>query len=232
MAKTVTTIQSASLRNFSRQDLYNIIDSLGKKLKIYESEAQFQHELAWEIHKRYKCEVHLEALTCITNQDKKEYTDILLEEGDYKIAIELKYKTAAYGKPDDTPYLKLHGAQDLGRYDYLKDIERLETLATHNRSDYQRLISCNKAFAVFLTNAPHYWNPHTGTPAYSDFSFEDQTPYLITAGSHTWGPTCKSVQGTARGNAINLSKSYDYQWRDYATISGKNGCFRYVATEY
>ena len=44
---------------------------------------------------------------------------MLEDESGYRIAIELKYKTASLGSANSDIFLLNHGAVDLGRYDFL-----------------------------------------------------------------------------------------------------------------
>lgn len=235
------SLPANSLSSFDRAALYGIIDSLGKAGKIYENEVQFQFDLAWEIRKLFVCTVYLEELTSVVG-GKKSYTDIVLDDGKIRIAIELKYKTAKL--QDGTHYLKEQGATDLGRYDYLRDIHRLEELVgttsifVPERKKIDLFRKCDKGFAVFLTNDEAYWKNHNWTkgnkPAYADFCFEDGGSPIV-GKKHVWGlPTPPSPY---RPHDVELHKDYDYEWRDYAKVIDnngncmKNGHFRYVAVE-
>ena len=120
--------------DLDKENLTNIIQVFGKDGKIFQSEAQFQFELAWSLQTHLGCQVKLEDMrTVVRSKDnnpealkKKFYTDIVVEQDGYSVALELKYKTADYS--DKNLYLFNHGAVDLGRYDYLWDVHRIELL--------------------------------------------------------------------------------------------------------
>ena len=140
------------------------LDSALRKLspKIFQSEAQLQFELAWNIKQNFNCNVFLEDLTAYETDSKgnithKLYTDIVVEdiETNYRIGIELKYKTAELKY--NNIYLFNHGALPLNRYDYLWDVNRLESLV-YNKPLYNNATSttivkpCDVGFAIILTN--------------------------------------------------------------------------------
>ena len=118
----------------------NIIQNLTAK-KLYRNEAQLQFDLAWEIRKELgnkkisDWHVELEYLSATSTKTGKKgkeitksyYTDIMLlsDIGEF-IPIELKYKTKSLinGKK----VLKTQGAQDLGRFDFLWDVHRIQSL--------------------------------------------------------------------------------------------------------
>ena len=89
--------------NLNKETLTGAIKAFGKECKIFQSEAQFQFELAWKLQKQFPdCRVKLEDMRAYVKKEEKNgikrkfYTDIVLEEEGYSIAIELKYKTAEY----------------------------------------------------------------------------------------------------------------------------------------
>ena len=79
----------------------------------------------------------------------------------------MKYKTAEYENEinkNKKVYLFNHGAVDLGRYDYLWDVHRIELLKGELESkdigeekiEVQKI--CHKGFAVLLKNEKKYWD--------------------------------------------------------------------------
>lgn len=106
-----------------------IMNNLCAQRPIFHSEADFQHSLAWEIHKSLPdSSIRLEIPW--SNEDKQNHLDIWVASSDVKIAIELKYKTRGLQAlvNGELFSLKDQSAQDLGRYDFLKDVMRLEQL--------------------------------------------------------------------------------------------------------
>ena len=172
-----------------------LLDTIRKTLSSrscpFLCEAQLQFELAWKIKERItdrQIEVMFEVPTLtkdINNTPKRNYTDLVIKDGNDNIAIELKFKT----RNTDLYGFKTHGAQDLGRYDFLADMYRLEELVCdeieHNRIDdgmidiankrrvnktkpdtkddelkitnRKRTYTITRGYAIFLTNDSYYW---------------------------------------------------------------------------
>lgn len=237
----------------------DIIDKFGYSNLIFKSEAQFQFTLAWELQKKFdKYIVSLENLSAIASFDgtrtmikgerkgeiisvtktKKFFTDILLKNGigDF-VAIELKYKT----KEDDINYLSEHGATDLGRFDYLWDLMRVQMLKTNNKNCYEQIktIDCDSkkmicGFSVILTNEPNYWKITTaksqkknGTfPLYKNFCI-GEGQVINSNNKLEWNKNKPStcVDGTWREKVIiEFSNSHNCYWRKY----GSNNLFNYL----
>lgn len=87
--------------------------------------------------------------------------DILLRKDDEFLPVELKYKTKRHSKkmkrfneemPDVVEVLKNQGAQDLGMYDFWKDVRRVELVC-------RRFAAVKNGLAVFVTNDNQYLNP-------------------------------------------------------------------------
>ena len=201
------------------------INELLKKLKakkiIFESEAQFQFELALQIKEMYPYyDVKLEMTTSIRNDGKKQYTDIIVldKNGDF-IAIELKYKTrkSVYG---DIKLLN-HGATDLGRFDYLYDVWRLENLKYRNNTAYEfnkRLKNCVNGYAIILTNEKNYWsiNRQSKDALYKNFCITDKDSIQKNE-NLSWnqkdGSSC--IKGTWRDIQLLFTNGYNFKWNDY-----------------
>ena len=84
--------------------------------------------------------------------------DILVRKGNEFLPIELKYKTKRHCKkiyrfneemPNDVEVLKNQGAQDLGMYDFWKDVRRVELVRN-------RFAAVKGGLAVFVTNDRQY----------------------------------------------------------------------------
>ena len=140
------------------------------------------------------------------------------------VAIELKYKTA---KPKaeiehngESFDLRHQSAYDIGRYDFLKDIRRLESLC--------RFSDAKVGFAIFLTNDDLYWRgPIRKDTVDADFSLRGD-PGLQIQGKMAWS---NASAGTMRGrvNPIELKASYEAQWRAYSLVACERyGEFRYL----
>ena len=84
--------------------------------------------------------------------NKPLHVDIWVEQDDKALALELKYKTRALQTlvAEETFVLLNQSAQDVGRYDFVKDIGRVEAIVADRTW-------CATGYAVLLTNDPSYW---------------------------------------------------------------------------
>lgn len=201
-------------------NMISIMNNLCAQRPIFHSEADFQHSLAWEIHKSLPdTSIRLELPW--SNEEKQNHLDVWISSSDFKIAIELKYKTRGLQTlvNGETYSLKDQSAQDLGRYDFLKDVMRLEQLI----SQYNDWIG----FALLLTNDSSYWKvPNTFQTV--DASFRLHQGKNI-QGKLAWG--AGAAPGTIRNreSPIFLKNSYQANWNDYSRPSmGSYGRFRYL----
>lgn len=237
------------LTEFDLKELQCIMNALGRNSRIFNSEAQFQFELAWKIKEEFDCEVKLEELSRIYKgkKSKKDYTDIILEKDGLRIALELKYKTDLYEDKSNNIYLKAHGAADLGAYDFLWDVHRIQLLTGIEKkldSDDVKM-PCDRGYAIILTNDSHYWNSNSNNTLTThginrDFligSISKGNTFLK-KGSHNWYTTQGTIglsqalkNDKSRQNSIKIVKDYPYKWQDYYTIAGKNGKFKYMVVE-
>lgn len=132
-------------------DMKEILSSLSRSRPIFHSEADLQHALAWEIHQKWQsCSMRLELKPPYLNN--RIYLDIWVALDDTIIAIELKYKTRRLhvNVEEETFDLLDQSAQDIGRYDFIKDIQRLEDIVF----DRDNIVG----YAIFLTNDSAYWS--------------------------------------------------------------------------
>ena len=108
-------------------DFNLLLATLANKRPVFHSEADFQHALAWELQLLYP-NVNIRLEYRPPWLDRRNYMDIWVIDEDTAIAVELKYKTRSVDISigGEQFALQNHAAQDLGRYDFVKDIERLE----------------------------------------------------------------------------------------------------------
>ena len=194
---------------------------LAKKRVIFHSEADFQHALAWEFHLQSpECLIRLEFKPPYF--DKRVYIDIWVIEKDVDFAIELKYKTRRLNVKEGEENFNLltQGAQDIGRYDFLKDIQRLEEVVSYRNNIVV-------GYAIFLTNDNTYWKPPRDYQTI-DASFRVHQDKILT-GELNWGSGAS--QGTMRGReeALILNGAYKLNWKDYSQPSkDPYGKFKYL----
>lgn len=133
--------------------------------------------------------------------------DIVVRNGNEFVPIELKYKTKAVEKrlPRFEEWLtvqvmKNQGAQDLGMYDFWKDVRRLEMVRN-------RFKNVTGGLAVFLTNDKAYMNAPKETSNNYLFS--------MSSGIHTKQKHWQNMNSTCARTHINfeVEKDYEIEWR-------------------
>ena len=103
--------------------------------------------------------------------------DVLVRKGKEFLPIELKYKTKTVRKEllrfgesvaEEIEVMKNQGAQDLGLYDFWKDVRRIEIV----RKRFKAIIS---GLAVFVTNDQAYLKAGRNTSNHIQFSMTEGT---------------------------------------------------------
>lgn len=201
-------------------ELLQILHTLAKRRALYHSEADFQHAFAWELHRSWpEAEVRLEVP--VRTPAGAIHLDLLARSPTSQLAIELKYKTRAIVVDAEGEQFSLasHAAQDLGRYDFMKDLARVEAFV---RSGANR-----EGYAVFLTNDSAYWKaPSALGHAYGAFAMNDGRDI---AGTLCWGD--RASEGTRRGrrDEITIRGCYRLEWMPYSSVGSKAyGEFRFL----
>lgn len=204
-----------------KERIENVLKNLSEYRKVFCSEADFQHAFAWEFHKTFETsKIFLEYPITINYEPKK--IDIFIElEKENKIAIELKYKTNIFHYENESYKFDLfnQGAHPQARYDYLKDIKRLEDIKSIKKIEH--------GFAIFLTNDKQYWTP-SNRDNLTDEKFRIHDNQKIT-GNLKWRK--KTSDGTKKGRLenINLKNEYKINWQPYSELDmGKNSEFKYL----
>jgi len=210
-------------------NVQGIVKEFGRTPRIFQSEAQFQFELAWELQKQIENDgqVLLEVVTCTRKENREKnirrkrfYSDIILKSNDNCfIVIELKYKT----KKDDIYGVELntHGAPDEGRYDYLWDIKRIELLKKRDMDCYDyndELGTFLGGYAIIVTNENQYWN-RTKKKAQKDAAQTVDSQFSIGEGDTVSGVldwnTSSKKQWMLSRPAIVLDGDYLFNWQSY-----------------
>ena len=220
-------------------NLDEILEKLSKERLVFHSEADFQHALAWQIHKIHpNYNIRLEKPQELKNNQI--HLDLIVGVGSQKIAIELKYKTLSLFTDIPKKYnptknencfienelfqLKNQLARNHARYDFIKDIHRLEYLVS------KKIIT--KGFAIFLTNDKNYWENSGRDSMDKNFRIHDKQ---ILEGKLDWNlKDNPSPKLGKRSDSISLQKKYKLNWRDYSDISKIcriNNNFKYLVVE-
>jgi hypothetical protein len=199
-------------------NLHRILRTLAKKRPIFHSEKDFQHALAWKIQAADPTtSIRLE-LPVTGNADRgRIHLDLLVESRRQRCAIELKYKTAKMKAEVHNELFSLsnQGAQDFGRYDFLKDVTRLERYVASTRNSI--------GYAILLTNDQCYWSEVGPTLAGAEFSIH-HTREIPSDLEMRWAAHTGFVGG--REEPILLGSCYVCSWADYSTVAGRR--FRYL----
>lgn len=202
------------------------LKELAKKRKVFHSEADFQFALAWEIQSQYNdAGIRLE-YPCKLREDEKEsnsFIDIVIHYKGKKIPIELKYKTKEMHivlNDDENYNLRNHAGQPQVRYDFLKDIQRIENLTQKHPNFY-------KGYTIWLTNNKCYWESNCKGGTSENFSIHNGA---VKSGKMEW---CKKpASGTIKGREepINLKGTYTINWEDYSRTDNndKECIFKYA----
>jgi hypothetical protein len=204
-------------------DFNLLLATLANKRPVFHSEADFQHALAWELQLLYP-NVNIRLEYRPPWLDRRNYMDIWVIDEDTAIAVELKYKTRSVDISigHEQFALQNQAAQDLGRYDFVKDIERLERVVAAGRQVV--------GYAIILTNDSTYWNlPRKNDSVDADFRIYEGR---VLSGLLSWDP--RASEGTRRGrtDSIHLTDSYRLGWRSYSDLDGPQHMeFRYALVQ-
>lgn len=195
-------------------DIHRLLAEVANNRLLFHSEADFQHAFAWEVHRQLPdASIRLEKP--ISTNGGVVHLDVLVERGDAMFAIELKYKTRKLSieTSGETYSLRNHSAQDVGRYDFIKDVSRLEDISV----SYPGALG----YAVLLTNESAYWRaPSNATTVDAAFRLHEGR---VLAGEVAWGDGASAGTMKAREKPIRLSASYPLRWRDFSSVSAGNG---------
>ncbi|TET55134.1 MAG: hypothetical protein E3J64_00735 [Anaerolineales bacterium] len=199
-----------------------IMHGLAVRRPVFHSEADFQHAIAWAIHETWPdASIRLEYPILLSGDQA--HIDICVRMRNAVVLVELKYKTRALKAQvgDETYSLRAHAAQDISRYDYVKDISRVEQAVAG--------LPHSTGYAVFLTNDSSYWKrSRKARPVDADFRIHAGRSI---SGKLEWRG---AGSGTTKGREapVRLRGEYTIQWQEYSSLGvGVHDTMRYtVAT--
>lgn len=201
-------------------DIHALMEGLAERRPIFRVERDFQNSLSEYIAESTPDREFSLEFPPFRNEMKR--LDIWLPKS--QTLIELKYKTQKLhirnnGKIFD---LKEQSADDQARYDFLKDIQRLE------RAVEEGVAKCG--YAIMLTNESLYWRPSPTRMRTNFDEFRIHEGKNVT-GRMVWGPNAGPGTITRDREApISLKGSYTMNWRDYSQLEAeRNNRFRYLA---
>ncbi|MDZ4654953.1 MAG: hypothetical protein U1F44_03670 [Coriobacteriia bacterium] len=198
--------------------LGRIMDALSNMRPVFHSEADFQHALAMQLARDCPgADIRLEYRPL---SGRPVYTDIWLTFEGVHYAIELKYKTrgAVLEVAGERFELANHGAQDIGKHDFWKDVQRVEEVCA--------LRDRTAGAVLFLTNDQTYWNEsmRVGTCAEAFHMHEGR----VATGQLSWADHTGAGTKRKRESGVQLGGSYRVAWRDYGGGQGGLLRFRYA----
>lgn len=204
-------------------DVNELMKDLASRRPVFHSEADFQLALAWRMHEvAPDVPVRLEWPAVLPEQEKRIYLDLWLPGSN--VGVELKYLTRKleFEHEGERFALRNQGAQDIRRYDFLKDVERLEHLSVSEGTDVRA------GFAILLTNDPLYWN-RPGLKGTVDAKFRLHEGRTV-KGTMKWSKKASPGTKSGREDPICLKDSYLLRWQDYGDEGdGAYQRFRYLA---
>lgn len=191
-------------------DIKRVLNILASERLVFHSEADFQHALAWQIHLGWpEYSIRLEFKP--PGNKERIYLDIWAASRDEKLAIELKYKTRRLNTQagEEAFHLLDQSAHDVARYDFLKDVHRVEQIV-YGTNDVV-------GYAIFLTNDSAYWkSPINRRTIDADFRIHENR---VVTGELQWGQGAS--KGTMRGREepILIKGVYNLNWQHYSQPS-------------
>ncbi|WP_454997722.1 hypothetical protein [Capnocytophaga granulosa] len=184
---------TATKEEFLEKIRKDIKEFLDKNSKLFFNERDFQVNLSSFLKEQhyydyvfleYSLPEHIgfvgeeETLESEADLDSNIRIDIVVEKGGKYIPIELKYKTKStegdtivrFGKLIKAKLLKDQLAQNINRYLFWKDVERIETIKKHFQPNVVA------GFCIFMTNDENYTKTPKGASASFTMEAENQRP--------------------------------------------------------
>ena len=196
----------------------DLMASLARERPVFHSEADFQHALAWHWQQRSpEAVVRLEYRLPLPGE--RAYADLWVREGGETVCVELKYWTRSLNVQvgDEAFTLADQAAQDLGRYDFIKDVGRVERLVDAGHA--------TRGHVVALTNDQGYWNqPRLGTVDAAFRLHEGRT----LGGELAWADHAGIGTTATRQRVLRLAQEYQCHWQPYADLGVRGGEFRFL----
>jgi hypothetical protein len=143
----------------------------------------------------------------------------ILDEMRHGIELKCKTRSLRVTSKGEAYNLKDQAAQDLGRYDFLLDVERIEHMVSQGHID--------RGASILLTNDSAYWkSPRSPGTIDADFRLHEGR---ILQGALRWGSRASKGTTKCREAAISLRRTYRLGWRDYSEFGGHAYAkFRYL----
>ncbi|WP_380899586.1 hypothetical protein [Streptomyces desertarenae] len=197
--------------------LDDVMARLRRDRPVFHSEADLQHSFArvlWELAPGVRSRLEVPQ----RSSGRPEYLDLLCIGSSASTAVEFKYVTREWtgeaGPLGEEYALRSHGAADLARLHFVRDIARLERFCTQRDQN---------GLALILTNEPLLWTPpRPQSRRTRDHEFRIHQGVVL-SGTLLW------AEGTYEPNTCNLRGAYPLDWQPYSQQDGTGGEFRYLA---
>jgi len=208
----------------------NLDRILNQLNRVFHSEADLQHALAWQIHEELtQAEIRLERPvepSETANNLGVIHLDLWIRTEEQRIPVELKYKTTSLkGRSSDEIFkLKSHGAHPPNRFDIVADLERIEAVVEEG--------DLANGYVLVLTNDSAYWKQPSQNVIDSDFRLHNKL-----SGELKWSDDASQSTKTAkRDRVIKLQDDYYLDWKNYSfehpsTVMEGSDDFRYLLIE-
>lgn len=218
------------MTTLQKQVMQDISDFLNGNPEFFFNERDFQMHLAIALQKGGYDDIDVEyhvprdfkegmGLDYSSWETKTLSIDVMARKGDEFVPIELKYKLKAingqihrFGEhsQNELSIVTDQAAQDIGRYDFWKDVKRIEFLKKH-------FSTVKGGFAVFLTNDMSYKRRPSKDVNYYAFRMNEGD---VVKGRLDW----KSTSGISSShNGFELSGQYSLTWKDIQAKGTSNG---------
>ncbi|MGF7003434.1 hypothetical protein M2149_001835 [Lachnospiraceae bacterium PFB1-21] len=204
-----------------KETLIKCMKTLAVKRPVFHSEADFQFCLAFELKNtlgddaKIYCEYPVASLK-LEAEKRRPHLDILISVGGKKIPIELKYRPKASTIEYDNEVfeLKPQGDNTWSRYDFLKDVLRIENYKNDDASH------CEEGYAIFLTD---------------NMIFKEDKPskHKLSLANKIEGEYYRTYINEKK-QLLEIKGIYTPNWHDYRDITDtkeKEHTFKYLMVE-
>lgn len=198
-------------------DVVSALNELSRIRPVFHSECDFQHALAWQLHAMFRdAKVRLEY-----RPFKGVRLDIWLLTLEGPVAIELKYLARRLSVEVDGELFRLtnQAAQDLRRYDFVKDIVWVERVVEE--------VPHATGYAILLTNDSSYWTA-SSRDGRIDAAIRLHEGREL-SGTLQWAEHAAVGTVAGREEPLVLRDTHQIHWQDFSCVSSSTaGQFRYV----